>query len=234
MRIKNLQITEQDIIKASWVLLDDIGIEAFSMRKLAELLKIQAASLYWHFKSKQSIFQTLANEVAKEALETANLEGAWQEQLFNFVDRIRGVLHKYPCSAQLMMRTLPSEPNYLSLLNTLLQIVDHLPLSDSDKFSLIACVLNYVISFELDKYEQDRIDLAMKNEPNGDARVVFKQSLEHLSGDGPNVIKRMYENNIFNEIGSDKMFYTGLKIMVGGIEQLANERQEQQEQQERR
>ncbi|MNC07620.1 hypothetical protein D3C75_551730 [compost metagenome] len=132
------------------------------------------------------------------------------------------------------MRTLPSEPNYLSLLNTLLQIVDHLPLSDSDKFSLIACVLNYVISFELDKYEQDRIDLAMKNEPNGGAREVFKQSLEHLSGDGPNVIKRMYENNIFNEIGSDKMFYTGLKIMVGGIEQLANERQEQQEQQERR
>jgi hypothetical protein len=62
----------------------------------------------------------------------------------------------------------------------------------------------------------------MKNGVLGDAREVFKQSLERLNGEGPNVIKRMYENNIFNEIGSDKMFHTGLKILVRGIEQLAN------------
>lgn len=124
------------------------------------------------------------------------------------------------------MRTLPSEPEYMSLINTLLQIVDHLPLSDSEKFSLIGCVLNYVISFELDRYEQDRINQAMKDEPNGGAQELFKQSLERLSGEGPNVLQRMYHNHIFKELGSDNMFHTGLKILVRGVEQLALEQQQ--------
>ncbi|ASA24796.1 hypothetical protein [Paenibacillus donghaensis] len=60
-------------------------------------------------KSKQSIFQTLANEVAKEALQAAELEGDWKEQLYHCTGSIRSALSKYPCSSQLLMRTLPSD-----------------------------------------------------------------------------------------------------------------------------
>ncbi|MEK3672492.1 TetR/AcrR family transcriptional regulator [Paenibacillus sp. FSL R10-2771] len=223
MRIKNLQITEPNIIKAAWELLDQIGIEDFSMRKLADLLHIQAPSLYWHFKSKQSLFQTLANEVAKEALQSAKLEGEWEEQLFQCASMIRSVMIKYPCSAQLLMRTVPSEPDYLALINSLLQIVDHHPVSDSDKFSSIACLLNYVIAFELDKYEQRRVDTAMKKEAEGGAQGMFMDSLAHLSGEGPNVVQRMHHNGLFRELGSDNMFRTGLKIIIAGISQLAQQ-----------
>ena len=222
MRIKNMQITEQSIIKAAWELLEQIGIEDFSMRQLADLLHIQAPSLYWHFKSKQALFQTLANEVAKEALQSVNLEGEWEEQLYHFVGTFRGVIGKYPCSAQLLMRTVPSELDYLALINSLLQIVDHLPISDSDKFSSVACLLNYVISFELDKYEQRRVNTAMENEGDGGAQGSFLQALENLGGKGPNVVQRMYHDHLFKELGSDTMFRTGLRIIIAGIAQLAH------------
>ncbi|MED5019619.1 TetR/AcrR family transcriptional regulator C-terminal domain-containing protein [Paenibacillus chibensis] len=119
------------------------------------------------------------------------------------------------------MRTLPSEPDYLSMINKMLQILDPLRLSDSYKFSLVATVMNYVISFELDRYEMNRLNVAMQDESAGGAPSMFKQSLDLLTGSGPNIIKRMHENQIFNELGSTDMFHMGLDAIVRGIEQLA-------------
>ncbi|WP_040950880.1 TetR/AcrR family transcriptional regulator C-terminal domain-containing protein [Gorillibacterium massiliense] len=165
----------------------------------------------------QIFFQSLANEVSKEALQAVVLKGDWKSQLTDFAVTIKHTMTKYPCSAQLFMRAFPSEANYLALNNALLQIVDPLPLSDSDKFSSIACLLNYIISFELDRYEQRKVNKELK----ADASKLFQASLARLPEDGTFVIKRMHENGIFKEIGSDKMFETGLNIIVLGMEQLA-------------
>ena len=62
------------------------------------------------------------------------------------------------------MKTLPTEPEYLSLINTLLKIIDQNNLSDSDKLASIICLI--VISFEIDKYEQDIIARLYNNETN--------------------------------------------------------------------
>lgn len=53
------------------------------------------------------------------------------------------------------MQTVPLEHNYLSLIDFLLNIVDQVPISDENKFSSSVCLLNYVISFDLDEYERN-------------------------------------------------------------------------------
>lgn len=217
---KSFQLTEKKIMNASWELLSSVGIEEFSMRKLADQLDIKAASLYWYFKSKQDLFQALANEVAKEILTSLNQEEDWKEQLYNFAIHMRLQLKKFPCSAQLLMKTLPSEADYLRLVNALLKIVDQLKLSDRDKFSSTVCLLNYVISFEVDKYEQDKINLAMNNEADTGAKELFKQSIACLPDADTNVLQRMHNNHLFKELGSDSMFESGLNILIMGIERL--------------
>jgi len=218
---KKTKITKENIIDASWGLLNKVGIEEFSMRKLAVELNIQAPSIYWYFKNKQSIFQSLANEIAKESILSTKLEGTWKEKLTNFAVGIKDTLSKYPCSAQLLMRTIPTEPDYMILINELLQIIDELPMEDKDKFSSIMCLLNYVIFFELDKYEQKKTQLMIFEEygPN-DAQNLFKQPFEQFPDDGVKVLKRIYNNNLFEDIGSDRMFENGLYIIISGIEQL--------------
>ncbi|MDR3599100.1 MAG: TetR/AcrR family transcriptional regulator C-terminal domain-containing protein [Desulfosporosinus sp.] len=215
-----MKITKQNITEASWELLQNDGIEKFSMRKLATRLNIQAASLYWHLKSKQSLFQTLANEVSKETLLSVGLEGNWKEQLNDFAIKMRKTFKKYPCSAQLIMKTLPTEPEYLSLINTLLNIIDQTNLSDSDKSTSIICLINYAISFEIDKYEQDKINIIFNNETET-VEELFKLSIEQLlDNNSNNIIQRMYNNENFEEFGSDKMLISGLNIFFMGIEQL--------------
>lgn len=85
----------------------EVGIEKFSMRRLADRLGIQAPSLYWYFKSKQNLYQRLANQVSKIILEEFHSEGDWKEQLTELAGTVRSVLSRYPCSTQLMMMTLP-------------------------------------------------------------------------------------------------------------------------------
>ena len=221
MKGKKTKITKENIIDASWGLLDKVGIEEFSMRKLAVELDIQAPSIYWYFKNKQSIFQSLVNEIAKESILSTKLEGNWKEKLTHFAVGIKDTLRKYPCSAQLIMRTIPTEPDYLILINELLQVIDELPMEDKDKFSSIMCLLNYVIFFELDKYEQKKTQRLIFEEfgPNN-AQTLFKQPFEQFPDDGVKVLKRLYNNNLFEEIGSNRMFENGLFIIISGIEQL--------------
>lgn len=213
-------ITKEKIIEASWELLKNNDIEDFSMRKLADQLNIKAASIYWHFKSKQSIFQALANEVAKEILLSATQEGDWKKQLYNFAINIRNNLKLFPYSAQLLMNTVPSEPEYLSLINTLLKIIDQNDLSDNDKFSSIMCLLNYVIYFEVDQYERDKVNIAMKNETDTGAYELFVRSIQNLSSEDSNILQRMYNNTEFKESVSENMFEFGLNLILMGIEQI--------------
>ncbi|QJX61060.1 TetR family transcriptional regulator [Niallia circulans] len=221
MKGKKTKITKENIIAASWRLLDKVGIEEFSMRKLAVELNIQAPSIYWYFKNKQSIFQSLANEIAKESILSTKLDGDWKGKLTQFAVGIKDTLSKYPCSAQLIMKTIPTEPDYMILINELLQVVDDLPMEDKDKFSSIMCLLNYVIFFELDKYEQKKTQLLILEEfgPN-DVQTLFKRPFEQFPDDGVKVLKRLYNNDLFEEIGSDRMFENGLYIIISGIEQL--------------
>ncbi|WP_067624218.1 TetR/AcrR family transcriptional regulator [Alicyclobacillus acidiphilus] len=208
----NMPITRERIVNASWELLRECGIEQFTMRKLAKQLDIKAASLYWHFQSKQQIFQFLANEIAQKVVLSAQNEGDWKEQLYRFGNHFRNQLEKYPCSAHLMIQTVPSGAQYIDLINHMLKIVEPLPISDRGKFSSIACVLNFVLSFELDKYQQHKNDVAMKG---------VRQEIEPTVGNLPEPLRRMYLNGVFSDLGSDSMFQTGLKILIFGIEQLS-------------
>jgi len=217
-----MKISKEKIIDASWKLLRDEGIEGFSMRKLAERLDAQAASLYYYFKNKQSIFQVLADQVAQEALITTNIDANWKEQINEFSFNLYNNLKLYPCSAQLLMQTLPLERNYLTLINCLLSIIDKVRISEQNKFTAAICVLNYVISFELDRYEQTKINKTMEKE-GINAKELFRQAIESMEGMHTSVLQRIFQNQFLSQMGSDQMFQTGLNILILGIEQLSNE-----------
>jgi AcrR family transcriptional regulator len=222
---EKVKIKEDRILEASWTLLDKAGIEEFSMRKLANELNFQAPALYWYFPSKQSIFQALVNKISNEILSSIDLKGDWKEQLYSFSISIRDVLRKFPCSAQLLMKTLPNEPEYIRLINKLLQIIDTCSLSDNEKFSSITCLLNFIISFQLDIYEQTKVNIAMQSDTDKDAEKVFAESLSNLPDEDSDVLLRMHNNGIFQELGSDNMFKSGLRIIISGIEQLIHKDQ---------
>ena len=50
-----MRIQRDQIIATALVLLDETGLEGLTMRALAQVLRVQAPSLYWHFPNKKAL-----------------------------------------------------------------------------------------------------------------------------------------------------------------------------------
>ena len=223
MKKRQSLISEDKILEASWELLDEDGIDKFSMRRLAERLGIQAPSLYWHFKSKQHLYYRLANQIHKIILDELQSSGNWKEQLTALAHTTRNVLVRYPCSTQLMMMTLPHEPDIIRFVNRLLICVEETPLKQEQKIQAVYTLVNFVLYFVLDGHQhQQNIAAIVKGDdvlPVGGMTSV----LDGLSDTEAGLFKSMFKSGTFDLMGTDTAFEFGLKLILLGIEQVIKE-----------
>ncbi|USB33170.1 TetR/AcrR family transcriptional regulator [Paenibacillus sp. YPG26] len=225
MRKQQPQISEDKILEASWELLGEEGIEKFSMRRLADRLGIQAPSLYWYFKSKQDLYQRLANQVSKNILEEFSSEGDWKEQLTELAVTVRSVLSRYPCSTQLMMMTLPHEPDIIRFTNRMLLCVESTPLDQEQKMQVVVTLVNYVYYFVLDAYQHQRNVAAILKEQKELPGEEMNRLLGSMSESEAGLFRNMFTNGLFELMGTDRAFEFGLKLILLGVEQVIKEQE---------
>ncbi|MCM3782213.1 TetR/AcrR family transcriptional regulator [Neobacillus mesonae] len=224
MKKQQPQISEDKILEASWELLGEEGIEKFSMRRLADRLGIQAPSLYWYFKSKQDLYQRLANQISKIILEEFQSEGDWKEQMEELAVTVRSVLQRHPCSTQLMMMTLPHEPDMIRFTNRMLLCVESTPLEQEQKLQAVLTLVNYVFYFVLDDYQHQRnISVVLKEQGvlQGEEMV---RLLDSMSETEAGLFRRLYKSGLFELMGTDVSFEFGLKLILLGIDQIIKEK----------
>ncbi|CDN42347.1 Transcriptional regulator [Paenibacillus sp. P22] len=225
MKKQQPQISEDKILATSWELLGEDGIEKFSMRRLADRLGIQAPSLYWYFKSKQNLYQRLANQVSRMILEEFHSDGDWKEQLTDLAATVRNVLSRYPCSTQLMMMTLPHEPDIIRFTNRMLLCVESTPLEQEQKMQVVTTLVNYVFYFVLDNYQHERNVSAVLKEQEVLPGEEMAALLDSMSETEAGLFRRMFTNGLFELMGTDRAFEFGLKLILLGIEQVIVEQE---------
>lgn len=225
MKKQQPQISEEKILEASWVLLGEDSIEKFSMRRLADRLGIQAPSLYWYFKSKQRLYQRLANQVSGIILEEFHSEGDWKEQLTGLAVTVRSVLSRYPCSTQLMMMTLPHEPDIIRFTNRMLLCVEATPLGLEQKMQVVTTLVNYVYYFVLDHYQHEQSVSEMLHDQGALPGEEVVRLLDSMSDKDAGLFRRMFKNGLFELMGTDRAFEFGLKVILLGIEQVIMEQE---------
>ncbi|RAV19468.1 TetR/AcrR family transcriptional regulator [Paenibacillus contaminans] len=226
MKKQQPQISEDKILEISWELLREEGIEKFSMRRLADRLGIQAPSLYWYFKSKQNLYQRLANQVSKIILEEFHTEGDWKEQLTGLAVTVRSVLSRYPCSTQLMMMTLPHEPDIIRFTNRMLLCVESTPLEQEQKMQVVTTLVNYVFYFVLDDYQHERnVSAILKDDPGALPGEEMISLLDSMSETEAGLFRRMFTNGLFELMGTDGAFEFGLRLILLGVEQVIKEQE---------
>jgi TetR/AcrR family transcriptional regulator, tetracycline repressor protein len=93
------------IVKTALRLLDDVGIDGLSTRRLAAELGIKSASLYWHFKDKNELLAEMSGAMFEECLPSPNVGGAnfdWTEWLAEGCRAIRETALSRRDGAQVM------------------------------------------------------------------------------------------------------------------------------------
>lgn len=110
------------IVEAALGLLDEVGLAGLSMRRLAERLGIQAATLYWYVHDKHELLSLLAETICRE-VQAPDPNAAWRVQLETLMWEYRRVLLAHRDAAHILAATLPAGPQRLRLVDMTLGAV---------------------------------------------------------------------------------------------------------------
>jgi AcrR family transcriptional regulator len=89
------RLSRDQVAAAALGLLDRDGLEALSMRRLADQLGVGTMTLYGYFRSKEELLDAVVDAAVAER-EPVSLEGTWQEQIRRLMQGSRRSLGRHP------------------------------------------------------------------------------------------------------------------------------------------
>jgi TetR/AcrR family transcriptional regulator, tetracycline repressor protein len=98
------------VVSAALELLDEVGFDRLTIRRLAEKLGVQGPALYWHFKNKQELIDQMAVVLLHDAYRSPDPGEDWAEWLTEGARRMRRALLSYRDGPRLLAGYRPSEP----------------------------------------------------------------------------------------------------------------------------
>jgi TetR/AcrR family transcriptional regulator, tetracycline repressor protein len=101
----DMKVNREIVVEAGLKLLDEVGLEQLTLRRLAKELKIQAPTLYWHFKSKEALIDAVATLVLAEGapgLVPSKSANDWKTWVNAFGIGLRQTLLKYRDGARVV------------------------------------------------------------------------------------------------------------------------------------
>jgi len=101
----DMKVNREIVVQAGLKLLNEVGLEQLTLRRLAKELKIQAPTLYWHFKSKEALIDAVATLVLAEGapgLVPSKSANDWKTWVNAFGIGLRQTLLKYRDGARVV------------------------------------------------------------------------------------------------------------------------------------
>jgi TetR/AcrR family tetracycline transcriptional repressor len=122
-RVRDLPPLDRgQVVGAALDLLDEVGLDGLTMRRLAEKLSVTATALYRHVRSKEDLLELLAEEICTGAREP-DPGLPWRKRLEVLAQENRRVLLAHRDAARIQAATVPAGPNRLKFAEIALRAV---------------------------------------------------------------------------------------------------------------
>jgi TetR/AcrR family transcriptional regulator, tetracycline repressor protein len=82
-----MPLRQADVLEAAVALLEEVGLDELTTRKLADRLGVRVGALYWHYVSKQALLDAVAEQILA-GIEVPG-EGDWAVRLRAFAHGLR-------------------------------------------------------------------------------------------------------------------------------------------------
>ena len=116
-------LSRDQIVAAAIKLIDEEGLDAFSMRRLGQELGAGATSLYWHIKDKGQLIDLVIDELAGEIRPDDDPERPWRERAASVAREFRAAVKRHRHLASLVGARIPVGPNTLRGMERLLAVL---------------------------------------------------------------------------------------------------------------
>lgn len=102
MGLERMSTRQAEVLRAAIELLDEVGLDALTTRRLAARLGVQAGALYRHYPSKRALLDAMVEHIVAEAGTGPRPDGDWAAQLRTLATGMRRGMLAHRDGARLM------------------------------------------------------------------------------------------------------------------------------------
>jgi len=206
-----MAMDRERIVDEALALLNEVGIDKLSTRKLAERLGVQQPALYWHFKNKSALLDAVNSAMLARYHTNRPQPGQdWVEFTYANARSIRSTLLAVRDGARLTAGTRPSTAEFADT-EAVLQLYVDAGFSASEAFGIAISITRYVVGYVLEEQgerERDLLDSDADTQGDPMAEVapypLLSEALRSLVNLGT--------------INTEQVFESGLTDMVQGMQ----------------
>lgn len=206
-----MAIGRERIVDEALSLLNEVGIDKLSTRKLAERLGVQQPALYWHFRNKSELLDAINSEMLMR-YHGSRLPRPGQDWIaFTLANArsIRKTLLSIRDGARLTAGTRPSAAEFADT-EKVLELYVSAGFTAEEAFGIAVCVTRYVVGYVLEEQgerERHRIDQTVPSDSDFSAELagfpLLSEALESYATLGT--------------VNTEAMFESGLSYLVEGM-----------------
>ena len=149
-----MKINRDMVTRAGLKLLNEDGLEQLTLRRLGVELNVQAATIYWHFKSKEELLDEMATTVLAEGaakLIPARRSSDWRAWASTFGEGLRKTLLAYRDGARMVSGTRLTNTEYLKTTEEIGVQMLAAGFSVRAAVVLFSTIYNYTLSFVMEE-----------------------------------------------------------------------------------
>jgi TetR/AcrR family tetracycline transcriptional repressor len=213
-------LDQATVVRTALALLDEVGLDALTMRALAHRLGVKAASLYRHVRNKDELLVLLGDEISGGIALVPPL-GSWQKQLAAIARNVRKGLLAHRDAARVLAGTPPLGPRRLHQIEQVLRVLRAAGLSPRNAARAAHHLNNFVTEFVADEARLEAFAAASGSSRRrmiGEARRQFRA----LPADQYPTLVTLADE--LTEDDPDALFQFGIEAWLRGIESLASPR----------
>lgn len=139
-------LTRDEIATVTLSLIDADGVDALTMRGIAEALGASPMSLYVHVRNKQEVIQA-AVDLVLASIAPADINADPIDGVLDFFERLREEMVKHPGVADTILSMPLQGSATFAVVDAVLHLLDRAGLSDDDALAATVALFSYTLGF---------------------------------------------------------------------------------------
>ena len=141
-------LTRERILQTGLQLIDEQGLEAFTMRKLAQELGVDPMSIYRHFENKDALLDGVADVLWSEVKLPESRVG-WEALLRSFATSLRALAHAHPHAYALLCKNQSLSLALLRLCDVALEQLQRAGFEQKRAMEILCTVSSYAMGYAM-------------------------------------------------------------------------------------
>lgn len=202
------KLDKEQVIDNALILLNEVGMEGLTTRKLAQKLGVEQPTLYWHVKNKRALLDALAETILQKhhhhVLPLAN--ESWQDFLRNNAKSFRQALLMYRDGGKIHAGTRPSA-NQFETSEQQLQFLCDAGFTLTQAVYALSSIAHFTLGSVLETQEHQESQKEREKVPKIEINYppLLTQAIDIMDGDN-----------------GEAAFLFVLDVMISGLETVLN------------